>query len=241
MKKQFNSIGNDIKFLRGKSVIQLLEIRKWRVQKDTAEQNVKSIYVKLKTKEKGTNEIINLMNLDQFDDKVGKVNEFLYEGKTCQFMDQLDQVRVLQPRKLKSIFGNFITVIKKLGISYQYLFIYRYPIQQNPVFCSLGNTSPIYGFDDLQLKECQEMLQKKVFRFIFIMDRYDEMKLENLFMNNKLKQNWLDPLVIVTTRAFDLKEFGQSWGILSFLKFDVARLKSETFLMKNKQTEFYYL
>ncbi|CAD8080529.1 unnamed protein product [Paramecium primaurelia] len=49
------------------------------------------------------------------------------------------------------------------------------------------------------------MLQKKEFRFIFMMDSYDEMKLENiqknLYINNKFKQNWSDPLIIFTTRS----------------------------------------
>ncbi|CAD8117693.1 unnamed protein product [Paramecium primaurelia] len=61
IKKQLNNMGNDIKFLRGKAVIQLLEIRKWKVLKEAAEKNVKSIYIPLKTQERGKNEISNLM------------------------------------------------------------------------------------------------------------------------------------------------------------------------------------
>ncbi|CAD8080531.1 unnamed protein product [Paramecium primaurelia] len=82
IKEQLNNMGNDLKFLRGKSVIQLLEIRKWKVLKEAAEKNVKSIYVPSKTQGKGKNEISNLMILDQFGDQNGEVNEFLYEGKT---------------------------------------------------------------------------------------------------------------------------------------------------------------
>ncbi|CAD8117691.1 unnamed protein product [Paramecium primaurelia] len=119
----------------------------------------------------------------------------------CQFMDQLDPANLLQPKKLESLFGNSMIVIKKLGIMYQYLFIFHYPLQKPQESLKQDN----YGFDALYLKECKEMLQKKEFRFILIMDIYDEMKLENiqkiLYINNKLKQNWSDPLVIFATRS----------------------------------------
>ncbi|CAD8092129.1 unnamed protein product [Paramecium primaurelia] len=179
-------------------IISLLEIRKWKVLKGAAEKNVKTIYVPLKTQEQGKNETSNLMGLYQFDDKDGEVNEFLYERKT------LDQAKVLQPKIFKSLFGNI--AIKKLGIMYQYLFIFHYR-PQKPVFQAVEESlkQDDYGFDDLQLKECKEMLQTKEFRFMFIMDSYDEMKLENiqknLYINNKLKQNWSDPLVIFTTKS----------------------------------------
>ncbi|CAD8214993.1 unnamed protein product [Paramecium pentaurelia] len=131
---------------------------------------------------------------------------FYMKGKQyCQFMDQLNQAKVLQPKKFKSLFGNYMIAIKKLGIMYQYLFIFHYTLQKT-VFQALEESlkQDDYGFDDLQLKECKEILQKKEFRFIFIMDSYNEMKLENiqknLYINNKLKQNWSDPLVIFTTR-----------------------------------------
>lgn len=49
MKQQLNNMSNDIKFLRGKSVIELLEIRKLKVLKDAALKNLKSIYIPLIT------------------------------------------------------------------------------------------------------------------------------------------------------------------------------------------------
>ncbi|CAD8184322.1 unnamed protein product [Paramecium pentaurelia] len=87
-----------------------------------------------------------------------------------------------------------------------------------------------YGFDDVQLKECKEMLQKKEFRFIYIMDSYDEMKLENilnnLYINNKLKQNWSDPLVIFTTRSdiFTISYYAHWFGPEDKQKFKEIQL-----------------
>ncbi|CAD8056593.1 unnamed protein product [Paramecium primaurelia] len=202
IKEQLNNMGNDIKFLREKSVIQLLEIRKWKVLKEAAEKNVKSIYIPLKTQERGKNEISNLMNLDQFDDKDGEVNEFLSEEKTVLLIHGLaGSGKSTTAKKIEEFIWKLHDSNKKIG---NYVLI--------PVYISLSSLKTLqslhqddYGFDDLQLKECKEMLQMKEFRFILIMDSYDEMKLENiqknLYFNNKLKQNWSDPLVIFTTRS----------------------------------------
>ncbi|CAD8055020.1 unnamed protein product [Paramecium primaurelia] len=54
-----------------------------------------------------------------------------------------------------------------------------------------------YGLDELQLKECKEKLEKKEFLFLLVMDNYDEMK-KNLYLNNKLKQNWQNLIIIFT-------------------------------------------
>ncbi|CAD8192465.1 unnamed protein product [Paramecium pentaurelia] len=144
----------------------------------------------------------------------------------CQFMDQLDPAKLLQPKKLKSLFGNYMIVIKKLGIMYQYLFIFHYPLKKPQESLKQAD----YGFDALQLKECKEMLQKKEFRFILIMDSYDEMKLENiqknLYINNKLKQNWSDPLVIFTTRSdiFTSSNYGDWFALEEKQKFKEIQL-----------------
>ncbi|CAK71746.1 unnamed protein product (macronuclear) [Paramecium tetraurelia] len=122
-------------------------------------------------------------------------------------MFKQDLAKVLRQRKQKNLYGNYIIKIKKLEIKCLYLFISLYLQLKNPVFQAVEETlrQNEYGFDELQLKECKEILEKKEFRFLLIMDSYDEMKLENilknLYMNNKVKQNWSDPLVIFTTRS----------------------------------------
>ncbi|CAD8214592.1 unnamed protein product [Paramecium pentaurelia] len=89
MKKQLKSLSNDIKFLRGKSVEELFDIRKSKVLKEAANKNVRSIYVPLQTLEifhkldkveKNEQKSI-LMNLDNLYDKEGEVNEFLLHDK----------------------------------------------------------------------------------------------------------------------------------------------------------------
>ncbi|CAD8153738.1 unnamed protein product [Paramecium pentaurelia] len=187
MKEQLNKMGNDIKFLREKSNMEGIE--------GSSRKNVKSIYVPLKTQEKDKNEVSRLMNFDQFYDKAGEVNEhWIWQKYYSQ-------------KKLKSLFWKLHDSNKKIG-NYVLMPVYiSLRSLKNPVFQAVEESlkQDDYGFDDLQLKECKEMLQKKEFRFIFIMDSYDEMKLENiqknLYINNKLKQNWSDPLVIFTTRS----------------------------------------
>ena len=63
----------------------MLEIRKWKVLKEAASKNVKSIYIPLKTREKTEKgdwkSASNLINLERLDDKDGEVNEFLLDGE----------------------------------------------------------------------------------------------------------------------------------------------------------------
>ncbi|CAD8098799.1 unnamed protein product [Paramecium sonneborni] len=200
MKEQLNSMGNGIKFLKGKSVEQLLEIQKWKVLKEAAYKYVKSIYVPLKSQESGKKEQSNLMNLDQFKDKVGE------EKQLCQYMEQLDLAKVQQQRKLKNFYGSCMRLIKKSTIK-THTYLYFTTIFKNLVFQAVEETlrSDDYGFDTLQLKECKEKFEKKEQRFLLIMDSYDETKLgniqKNLYLNNKVRQNWSGSLGIFTTRA----------------------------------------
>ncbi|CAD8104196.1 unnamed protein product [Paramecium sonneborni] len=208
MNEQLNRMDNDVKSLRGKSVEQLFEIRKWKVLKEAAYKNVKSIYVPLKTQEKGKNEQSYLMNLDQFDDKEGEVNEFLQEEKTVMLIHGIaGSGKSTTAKKIEEIIWKLHEVNKKIGNQTLIPIYISLPSLKNPVFQAVEETlrSDEYGFEALQLKECKEKLQNKEFRFMLIMDSYDEMKLENiqknLYINNKLKQNWSDPLVIFTTRS----------------------------------------
>ncbi|CAD8099983.1 unnamed protein product [Paramecium sonneborni] len=209
MKEQLNNIGNDIKFLKGKSVDYLLEIRKWKVLKEAAQKNVNSIYVPLKTQEKGQNNQSNLINLEQFDDKEGEVNEFLLEKQKIVLLIHgvAGSGKSTTAKKIEEFIWKLHN--KNIRIRDQILIpIYiSLPSLKNPVNQAVEETlnQDDYGFDDLQFRECKEMLERKVFRFLLIMDSYDEMKLENiqknLYISNKLLQNWSNPLVIFTTRS----------------------------------------
>ncbi|CAK70857.1 unnamed protein product (macronuclear) [Paramecium tetraurelia] len=216
MKEQLKNIGNDIKFLRGKSVEQLFEIRKWKVLKEAALKNTKSIYVPLETKEIYHKAIVDekkeesiLINLEQINDTKGEVNEFLLEEKETVLLIHgvAGSGKSTTAKKIEEFIWKLHNNNKKIRNRILIPIYISLPSLKNPVFQAVEETlhQDEYGFDDLQLKECKEMLEKNEFRLLLIMDSYDEMKLENiqknLYMNNKVKQNWSDPLVIFTTRS----------------------------------------
>ncbi|CAD8105018.1 unnamed protein product [Paramecium primaurelia] len=214
MNKQLNSLGNDIKFLRGKSVQELFEIRKSKVLTEAAKKNVRSIYVPLQTMEifqrgeKNEQKSI-LMNLKNLYDKKGQVNEFLLDDKETVLLIHgvAGSGKSTAAKKIEEFIWELHNINEKISNKILIPIYISLPSLKNPVFQAVEEAlhQDEYGFDELQLKECKEMLVNKQFRLLLIMDSYDEMKLENiqknLYINNKLNQNWSDPLVIFTTRS----------------------------------------
>ncbi|CAD8105902.1 unnamed protein product [Paramecium primaurelia] len=131
-------------------VIYLLEIRKRKILKEAAQQNVKSIYVPQKTQDKDKNEISSLMNLYQFHDKVREENELLLDNKQ---KGQLKYAKVKEPRNLKSLFGNYMIQSKNWDYIIN-LFIFQTFFKKTCFLSSRGiNHQDDYGFEDFQFKE----------------------------------------------------------------------------------------
>ncbi|CAD8205759.1 unnamed protein product [Paramecium pentaurelia] len=132
------------------------------------------------------------MNFYQFDDRAGEVNEFLLDQNQTVLLihGQAGSGKSTTAKKIEEFIWKLHDSNQKIG---------------NFVLIPESLQKDDYGFDDLQLKECKQMLQMKEFRIIFKMDSYDEMKLEYiqkyLQINNQLRQHWQDPLVIFTTRS----------------------------------------
>ncbi|CAD8089150.1 unnamed protein product [Paramecium sonneborni] len=156
-KEQLNSIG--------KSVEQLLEIRKWIVLKEAAYKNVKSIYVPLQTLEKGKNEQSNLMNLDQFDEEGGEVNEFLQQEKKVMLIHGIaGSGKSTAANKIEEYIWKLHEANKKIANQVLIPIYISLPSLKNPVFQAVEETlrqEDDYGFDDQQLKECKEKLERK--------------------------------------------------------------------------------
>ncbi|CAD8209585.1 unnamed protein product [Paramecium octaurelia] len=219
MKEQLKNIGTDIKFLRGKSVEQLFEIRKWKVLKEAAYRNAQTIYVPLQTLEifQGQQKVgvssTCLMNLDDLNDRGGEVNKFLLqespkEKKTVLLIHgQAGSGKSTIAKKIEEFIWKLHDKNQKIRNQVLIPVYISLPYLKNPVFQAVEEAlrQQEYGFDQLQLKECKEMLEKKEFKFLLIMDSYDEMKLEhiqkNLYLSNKVNQIWSNPLVIFTTRS----------------------------------------
>ncbi|CAD8198801.1 unnamed protein product [Paramecium octaurelia] len=188
---------------------------KWKVLKDAALKNAKTIYIPLETKEidhkgeKKEDKLSILINLEQINDTQGEVNEFLLEEKDTVLLIHgiAGSGKSTTAKKIEEFIWKLHNNNKKIRNQILIPVYISLPSLKNPVFQAVEEIlhQDEYGFDELQLKECKEMLEKKEFRLLLIMDSYDEMKLQNiqknLYMNNKVKQNWSDPLVIFTTRS----------------------------------------
>ncbi|CAD8181198.1 unnamed protein product [Paramecium pentaurelia] len=345
MKKQLNSLGNDIKFLRGKTVEELFYIRKRKVLKEAANKNVRSIYVQLKTLEifhkfekhekrfqlnglevykEGHQEVENLegdkerhqeedkegqvegheeevdkegleegdkegheegdeegylkedeeeheegyierdeegdeekksilMSFENLYDKNGEVNEFLLDDKETVLLiyGVAGSGKSTAAKKIEEFIWRLHDTNEKTGNEILIPIYISLPSLKNSVFQAVEETlhQDEYGFDELQLKECKELLEKKKFRFLLIMDSQDEMKLENLqknlYINNKLKSNWSDPLVIFTTisEIFTMLKFWYLKFMNGKHKFQIEEQlisKSLEFLGSNGQKGKFY-
>ncbi|CAD8116746.1 unnamed protein product [Paramecium primaurelia] len=161
-----------------------------------------------------------LMNFQNLYDKNGEINEFLLDGKETVLLIHgvAGQGKSTAAKKIEELIWKLHDNNQKIGNKLLIPTYISLPSLKNPVFQAVEEAihQDHYGFDLLQLKECKEMLEKKDFRFLLIMDSYDEMKLENiqknLYINNKLKQNWSNPLVIFTTRSEQLAlKIGQDY------------------------------
>ncbi|CAD8129617.1 unnamed protein product [Paramecium sonneborni] len=158
--KKLNDQLESTKIERGNSIEQLLEIRKCKVLKESAYRNVKSIYVPLKTFQKGKKEQINLIKLNQSDDIQAEVMEFLLKGQTGEKTVMLIHgiTRSGKSTTAKKI-EEFIWKIyeRNQKISNQVLIpIYiSLPSLKDPLFQAVEETlcQEDYGFDDIQLKE----------------------------------------------------------------------------------------
>ncbi|CAD8196854.1 unnamed protein product [Paramecium octaurelia] len=149
------------------------------------------------------------MNLEQFDDLSGEVNTFLLKEKETVLL--IHGVAGSGKSTVAKKIEEFIWKLNESNIKVnEYVLVPIYislPSVKNPAFQIIEEAlrQDEYGFDDLQLKECKELLEARKFRFLILMDSYDEMKLENikknLYIINKLYSNWSNPLVIFTTRS----------------------------------------
>ncbi|CAK92961.1 unnamed protein product, partial (macronuclear) [Paramecium tetraurelia] len=150
-----------------------------------------------------------MIKLKQINDTEGEVNEFLLEEKETVLLIHgvAGSGKSTTAKKIEEFIWKLHDNNKKIRNQVLIPVYISLPSLKNPVFQAVEEAlhQDEYGFDELQLKECKEILEGKEFRLLLIMDSYDEMRLEmiqkNLYINNKLKQNWFDPLVIFTTRS----------------------------------------
>ncbi|CAD8117372.1 unnamed protein product [Paramecium primaurelia] len=132
-------------------------------QEEYEEGHEEGNYSKSKEKEMNEEKTSILMNFENLQDKNGKVNEFyqMIKKQYYQLMGQLDQVKVRRLRQKNLL-------MKKSVMKSQYLFIFHNLLQKILCFKEFQEVEETlhqyeYDFDELQQKQCKEMLKKKEF------------------------------------------------------------------------------
>ncbi|KAM3133405.1 hypothetical protein pb186bvf_014409 [Paramecium bursaria] len=217
-------IGQDIKFLRGKTSQQLLEIRMQSVFENKLYQNSQSVYVQMKTQEFDFN--TNLEKLEQtplfnFDNlQNGEIDEFLLENKKSSLLIHgvAGSGKSLTARKIEEYLWQQYKkqCLNKLwsdiqGTPPQIPIFIQLPTLKEPKFNAVEETLlSLYRFDQKQIDQLKDITQQNLISLIFIMDSYDELPQQyqgtNLLQSNKIhlwkSQNQLQiPKVITTSRS----------------------------------------
>ncbi|KAM3130115.1 hypothetical protein pb186bvf_017821 [Paramecium bursaria] len=218
-------IGQDIKFLRGKTPQQILEIRMQSVLLEKVYQDAQSVYVQMKTQEFNfitnleTEQKTPLFNIDN--EKNGEIDEFLREKEKSSLLihGAAGSGKSLTARKIEEYL--WLQYQKQCqnklwqdinGTPPQIPIFIQLPTLKDPKFNAIEETlqSQMYRFDQKQTDLLKDTAQKNQIGLIFIMDSYDELPQQyqgiNLILSNKIHlwkpDNQLQiPKVITTSRS----------------------------------------
>ncbi|KAM3137410.1 hypothetical protein pb186bvf_010590, partial [Paramecium bursaria] len=229
-----DQIGQDLKFLRGKTPQQLIEIRMQNILQNKMIQDSSSVYVQIRTKEYNLKD-----NRDEYQEtplfnyekiKNGEVDEFLNEQKKVSLLihGPAGSGKSLTSRKIEEYLwllykqqcnGQLWKDLKDVQLLIP-IFI-QLPTLKEPKFQAVEETlqSSLYRFDQKQIDQLRDSVQNGTIKLIFIMDSYDELASGyqgcNLIQTNKLylwkQQGQKHPRVISTSRteAFTTPDFRQ--------------------------------
>ncbi|KAM3147504.1 hypothetical protein pb186bvf_000311 [Paramecium bursaria] len=231
-----DQIGQDIKFLRGKTPQQILEMRMQSILQNKIYQDAQSVYVQMKILEydfntnQDKNEQTPLFNIDN--QQNGEIDEYLTENKKSSLLihGAAGSGKSLTARKIeeylwlqyqKQCYNKLWSDIK--GTPPMIPIFIQLPTLKEPKFNAVEETllSSLYRFDQKQIDLLKDIAQKNQIRLNFIMDSYDELPQQqqgiNLLQTNKIHlwkpQNQLQiPKVITTSRteAFTTNDY-RAW------------------------------
>ncbi|KAM3133641.1 hypothetical protein pb186bvf_014328 [Paramecium bursaria] len=231
MQEQIDQIGQDIRFLKGKSCQQLLEIRMEQVIQNKFTQESQSVYVEIEIKKYDFTKMQEEQNSSfLFKSENGEINKFLNQNKQTSLLihGQAGAGKSITARKIEEFLWlqyskttnnqqwNQLKVVPLVPIFVQL------PTLKEPKFLAIEESlQSLYRFDQKQIEQLREQLQIGLIQLIFIFDSYDELSNQyqgvNLIRSNKLNQ-WKpkndrsNPKVITTSRteAFTKQQY-RSW------------------------------
>ncbi|CAK90852.1 unnamed protein product (macronuclear) [Paramecium tetraurelia] len=230
LQEAMESINKDLKFLKGRSVKELFEMRMKRVLQQRLVYNSDNVYIQILTKEKilledkEDNETL-LFTEDLFGN--GEINEFIWKQQKDSLLihGQAGSGKSTAARKIEEFLWLIYQKNKNQTDYIPLIPIFvSLPQLKDPIYCAIEETlrSDNYRFSERQVEELKEALEQKKYRLIIIMDSYDELKQQYIGMNLNLSNRiskWRCssdknkyPKVITTSRSelFTIKGYG-SW------------------------------
>ncbi|CAD8148995.1 unnamed protein product [Paramecium pentaurelia] len=230
IQEAMESINKDLKFLKGRSVKELFEMRMKRVLQQRLVYNSDNVYIQILTKEKlqqedkEDNETV-LFTEDLFGN--GEINEFIWKQQKDSLLihGQAGSGKSTAARKIEEFLWLIYQKNKNQTDYIPLIPIFvSLPQLKDPIYCAIEETlrSDNYRFSERQIEELKEALELKQYRLIIIMDSYDELKQQyiglNLNISNRISK-WRCssdrnkyPKVITTSRSelFTIKGYS-SW------------------------------
>ncbi|CAD8119904.1 unnamed protein product [Paramecium sonneborni] len=199
MQETLDTMSKDIKYLKGRTIIELLELRMKKVLQQRLVFNSDNVYIPIKTKvklndSKFSNEKTNLFTEDIFGD--GEINEFIWKQQKDCFLihGQAGSGKSTAARKIEEFLWMFYQKNKKSDYIPLIPIFVSLPQLRDPVYYCIEETlkSDNYRFNDRQIQDFQEAVEQRKLKLVIIMDSYDELKSDyiglNLNISNKLSK-----------------------------------------------------
>ncbi|KAM3132721.1 hypothetical protein pb186bvf_015149 [Paramecium bursaria] len=220
IRDNINTINVDLQYLKGKTVFQMLEIRKNKILHQGKIIDSKSIYIPLFVKEKHYETNQEDEQTPLFTEQTvsnAEINEFIWgtHQKDSLLIHGLAGCgKSTSARKVEEFLWRFnqTQLQQKIQITPLIPIVISLPSLQDPSHQALEETlkQDGYRFDNKQIDELKQAIEEGKFRLVIIMDSYDEIKSQyqiNLIKSNKLSKWRCEddigqyPKIITTTRT----------------------------------------
>ncbi|CAD8198784.1 unnamed protein product [Paramecium pentaurelia] len=227
-------VEDDIRRLRGKNFLELLNMRKLKVLKQKHENELDQVHIKVTTQDydpisgnrkiNSKGEFITFLIKDQYDNYDGEVNEFLWSDQEKQKDVMLIKGKAGSGKSRASRnIEEFIWICDTISPNWVPIYV-SLPSLKDPHHNLIDQAleSENYNFDNIQIREFKDAVINGKLKIVIILESYDEMKFDcigtNLYQTNRLAQDLnlqasgQTVKVIITTREEILNSIGyQTW------------------------------
>ncbi|CAD8140545.1 unnamed protein product [Paramecium octaurelia] len=204
--KSVSLIANDIRKLRGKNYLELIQIRKEYILKQKDENEIDQIHIELLTqeydpisgnkKQSDSKEETTFLLKKNYNDFEGEINEFLWDEK-----ERIKDVMLLKgragsgkSRAAKNI-EELLWTCDQVDPKWVPIYV-SLPALKEPKYNLVDQAleSENYNFDNIQIREFKEAVRQKNLSVVLILESYDEMKQDcleqNLYLTNRFAQEF---------------------------------------------------